>query len=144
MNEINQSFVRYQDKDDKIILDGIKSTLSNDKKKVLNKLNNDKIQEILESKKFTQFHLDYANDDRNKKLLYCKNCDIITKNFINKLKEIDKDIKKYYKEINCIFDKNKIIILLNILLNQKIHNHYIMCYKYMVINIYQIIFLIMK
>ena len=76
-------------------------------------MNNDKIQEILESKKFTQFHFDYANDDRNKKLLYCKNCDIITKNLINKLKEIDKNIKKYYKEINCIFDKNKIIIEIN-------------------------------
>ena len=60
LNEINQMFIKYQDKNDKIILDGIKSTLSNDTKKVLNKLNNDKIQEILESKKFTQFHLDYV------------------------------------------------------------------------------------
>ena len=33
LNEINQMFVGYQDKNDKIILDGIKSTLSNDKKR---------------------------------------------------------------------------------------------------------------
>ena len=113
INEINQIFGRFKDKNDKEILNEIKSNLTNDQKIELNRLNKDNILEILKSKKFEEFHIDYAFNDDTKGLLYCKNCDIITKEIRKKLKEVDKDIKKYCGEINCIFDENKIIIKIN-------------------------------
>ena len=47
------------------------------------------------------------NNDKDKRINY----DIITKEIIIKLKEIDKNIEKKCRQVNCVFDDNKIIIL---------------------------------
>ena len=110
---INEIIKKNNNKNDKEIIGIIKSNLSEEQKKEISELNKDKIQKKLDDKGISKFEKNYANQDKSKGLIYYNNCDIITKEILDLIKQFDNNIEKKSLKVNCVFDTNKIIILID-------------------------------
>ena len=110
LSYINDIMNKNIEKNDVDILNIIKSNLSAEQKSKINLLQKDYIQKIFdnnqENMKLNLLY--YHNND----FFSFNNCEIITIGILNKLKEIDNKINDKCLKINCVFDSNKIIILI--------------------------------
>ena len=78
----------------------------------MNDLKKENIQKSLNSQEYILRH-HYVNNDKSTNLLYYKHCDIISEKLLESLKKIDKDINNKCQKVECVFDKNMIIIFIN-------------------------------
>ena len=110
LNQIKDIMNQHPGKNENEMLKILKEKFPNeakikiDLKKSLNELRD---SNIYRSKLF------YPKNNEGKNIYYFKNCDIITSEFITQLKLIDKNFEGDCLKVHCVFDMNKIIILLN-------------------------------
>ena len=102
---------QYKTMDDKEMLNIIKINLPENIKMKINSLNENDIQNEFSSKEIYCINPEILNNNHINRLLYYKDCDIISNEILNQLEKIDKNIKhRKTIEINCVFDSNKIIV----------------------------------
>ena len=107
---INDIMNNNVEKNDVDILNIIKSNLPEEQKSKINLLQKDYIQKIFDNNQENmKLNLIYYH---NNDFYSFNNCEIITIGILNKLKEIDNKINDKCLKINCVFDSNKIIILI--------------------------------
>ena len=119
MNELNQIFNDINGKIDNCseeneekLLKILKSNLDNNTVKKINKLNKEKIQKQLNNNEMSGLKYSFANNEEKKRLCFYQNFDIISKKMLEIIKRIDVIIQNKIIKVNCIFDNNKIIMLL--------------------------------
>jgi len=96
------------------LLNIVKANLDNKTKKDLSELNKQVLQKLLlNSKEAYGLNYFHVNNDKSNNLLYYKQCDIISQKIFEVLSEIDDDINSKCQKIECVFDKNIIIIFIN-------------------------------
>jgi len=66
----------------------------------------------LDNKEISELKFSYVNNDKDKALCFYQNFDIISKEMIEILKQIDINIEKKIIRVFCIYDRYKIIMLL--------------------------------
>ena len=111
INTIGSIMNQYLTENVEEILNILKTNIPQNIKMEINSLNKNDIQKELSSKEIYYITKETFDNNHIKGLLYYKDCEIISKEMINLLEEIDKNIKNFKSiEINCVFDKNKIIV----------------------------------
>ena len=110
LNQIKEIMNQHLGKNEKEMLKILKEKFQNDTKIEIDlKKSFNELQEshIYKSKLF------YPKNYKGKDLYYFKNSEIITDEFLTQLDTIDKNYKAHCLKVPCVFDMNKIIILLN-------------------------------
>ena len=102
-----------KEKNEKELVKIITEKLSETQKSKLKELNNDLIQNDLNDEEISKITLCFIDDNKSKGFCYFKDCELITKNIRNLLKKFDGDVKSKSKKVYCVFDEDKIIILLD-------------------------------
>ena len=111
-NDINQIIDNCSEENEENLLQIIKSNLNKNIIKRINKLNKEKIQKQLDNNEISVLKYSYANNEEKKALCFYQNIDIISKKMLDIMKRIDVNIQNKIIKVNCIFDNNKIIMLL--------------------------------
>ena len=110
LNQIKEIMNQHPGKNEKEMLKILKEKFPNDTKIEIDlKKSFNELQEshIYKSKLF------YPKNYKGKDLYYFKNSEIITDEFLTQLDTIDKNYRAHCLKVPCVFDMNKIIILLN-------------------------------
>ena len=110
LNKIYEIMSKNPGKNDNDMLNILKENLSDNIKMELSGLNKNIFQNDLNDKNFNKV---YVKKNFNKKVYFYKHCNIISNEFLNQLNKIDNNIRNHCKKVLCVFDKNKIIFLLN-------------------------------
>ena len=113
LNKIKTIMNQNQGKNDNEKLYFLETNLSDNIKNKINNLNKNDIQQRLDNKDLYYIYQQNIYNESSG-IFYYKYCDIISVEILNKLVEIDINIKhNKYIRVNCVFDDNKMIIYIN-------------------------------
>ena len=113
LEDIHQIMKSFHDNNESKSFDFIKRAVMNDNElKKISTLNKKDIQKTLDSKENSEFHHCNVNNTKTAYLWFYKNCDIINLQLYNILLMFDYNINQKIKAVDCIFNENKIIMLI--------------------------------
>ena len=112
LNIIKEIFNANQWKNDNEIINILKRDLPENIKININNLTKENITNSLNKNEIREIKHYYANNDRSTNLLYYNHCDIISEKLLLLLNKYDENIINFIQKVECVFDKNTIIIFI--------------------------------